>query len=45
MKSEMKTETTASESKERLQCRVVAAESSRRVQEGIDKIVSLAAAL
>jgi hypothetical protein len=45
MTSETKIETTASESKERLRHHVVAAVSSRRVQEGVDIVVSLPAAL
>jgi hypothetical protein len=45
MTSETKIETMSSESKERLRRRVVAAGSSRRVQKGADKVVSLPAAL
>jgi hypothetical protein len=45
MTSETKTETTASESKERLRHHVVATESSHWVEEGINKVVSLPAAL
>jgi hypothetical protein len=41
MTSETKIKTTASESKERLWHCVVAAKSSHRVQEGVDKIVPL----
>jgi hypothetical protein len=37
MTSKIETETTASESKERLRRRVVAAGSSSRIQEGVDK--------
>jgi hypothetical protein len=45
MTSETKTETMASESKERQWRRVVATESSRRVEEGVDKVISLPDAL
>jgi hypothetical protein len=45
MTSETKIETTASESKERLRHHVVAAGSSRWVQEGVGKVVSLLVAL
>jgi hypothetical protein len=45
MTSETKTETTASENKEQLWRCVVAAGSSHQVEEGVDKVVSLSAAL
>jgi hypothetical protein len=45
MTSETKAETMASDSKERLQRWVVAAGSSRPVDEGVDKVVSLPTAL
>jgi hypothetical protein len=45
MTSEMKTETMASESKERLRRHVIAAGSSCRVEEGVDKVISLPTAL
>jgi hypothetical protein len=45
MTSETKTETTASESKERLCPHIVAAGSSHLIEEAIDKVVSWLAAL
>jgi hypothetical protein len=45
MTNEIKTETTASKSKERLWRYVLSAGSSRQVEEGVDKVVSLPAAM
>jgi hypothetical protein len=45
MTSEIKTETTASESKERQCPHVVAAGSSRLIEEAVDEVVSQPAAL
>jgi hypothetical protein len=45
MTSETKIETTADKSKEQLQHRVIAVGSSHRVQEGVDKVISLFVAL
>jgi hypothetical protein len=45
MTRETKTETTASKSKERLWCRIIAAGSSGQVEETVDEVLSMLATL